>query len=270
MHFVNVNNRYMDIEFSKYHGTGNDFIMIDGMKDLSIRKYLTTDHIAALCHRRFGIGADGLIILSPDEETDFYMVYYNSDGRISSMCGNGSRCTVRFAHNLSYISEQCTFMAIDGIHHGRVESDYISVHMSDVHVVNANGSDYVLDTGSPHYVTYLDDVDGLDIISHAHKIRYSDSYKSDGINVNFVKRHEDSIQVRTYERGVEDETYSCGTGVVACAIASSRLENGVISPVHINTKGGDLKVSFQREADSYKNIWLAGPAVKVFEGKITI
>ena len=186
------------------------------------------------------------------------------------MCGNGSRCTVRFAHNLSYIGEECTFMAIDGIHHGRVEADYISVHMSDVHKVNAHGADYILDTGSPHYVTYLDDVDGLDIISSAHKIRYSDMYKSDGINVNFVKRNNDSIQVRTYERGVEDETYSCGTGVVACAISSSRLESRMTSPVVINTKGGDLRVSFDKEADTYKNIWLTGPAIKVFDGKITV
>jgi len=258
----------MHIDFHKYHGTGNDFIMINGMEDLSIREYLTEDKINHICHRRFGIGADGLIILAPDSESDFYMVYYNSDGRISSMCGNGSRCAVKYAHSLAYIKDSCTFNAIDGLHKGIVSANSISVLMSDVSQVNQSNGDYVMDTGSPHYVTFLEDVDTIDIINDAHKIRYSETYKNDGINVNFVKRANDHIQVRTYERGVEDETYSCGTGVVASAIASKIGDSNSESSVDIRTLGGHLNVSFEHTKGIYKNIWLTGPAVKVFKGQL--
>jgi diaminopimelate epimerase len=260
----------MHIKFNKYHGTGNDFIMIDGIHDLTIRDYLNQDMISHLCHRRFGIGADGLIIIAPHSESDFYMVYYNSDGRISSMCGNGSRCAVRYAHSLGYLKEQCTFAAIDGLHEGKVSETTISVLMSNVHSVNESNGDFVLDTGSPHYVSFLEDVDSLDIIDEAHKIRYGHTYKEEGINVNFVKKESDHIQVRTYERGVEDETYSCGTGVVASAIASRINDTEGTTIVDIKTKGGELNVTFEKSEDIYKNIWLTGPAIKVFGGEIEV
>ena len=260
----------MIIQFYKYQGTGNDFIMIDGMKDNSIIEYLDQEKISHLCHRRFGIGADGLIILSPDADSDFNMVYYNSDGRISSMCGNGSRCTVRFAHHFGYIGQECKFRAIDGMHDGKVLEDRVSVLMSDVHSVDQKERDYILNTGSPHYIHFLDDVDGIDIIEEAHKIRYSDIYKNEGINVNFVHANEAHINVRTYERGVEDETYSCGTGVVASAIDHRINDPNRNHEVDIHTKGRQLKVSFEKIDNSYKNIWLNGPAERAFEGRIEI
>ncbi len=268
--FINASSHYMHIEFTKYHGTGNDFIMINGMEDVSIRAYLNEERISKLCHRRFGIGADGLIILAPDSDSDFYMDYYNSDGRPSSMCGNGSRCTVRFAHSLGYVDDSCLFMAVDGLHKGKVSDKTISVLMSDVTEVHQAGVDFALDTGSPHYVRFMEDVDSINIISEAHHIRYSETFREKGINVNFVNQASDHIQVRTYERGVEDETYSCGTGVVASAITSKIGSDLPKESIDVETKGGNLNVSFEKSEGIYSNIWLTGPAVKVFSGEIKV
>jgi len=259
----------MSIKFYKYHGTGNDFILIDGMQS-AIEEEFNREIIAKICHRRFGIGADGFIILSPSEDTDFNMIYYNSDGNRSSMCGNGSRCLIRFAHSLGYIGEHTTFEAADGLHEGKVMAEVISVKMKDVTEIEKISADYFLDTGSPHYVQFAQDIDALKIREEAHKIRYDDRFKSEGTNVNFVEAFAQGIQVRTYERGVEDETYSCGTGVVAAALAHNFLNPASGKEIKIRTKGGNLTVSFELEDGHYKNIWLTGPAQKVFEGQLEL
>ena len=260
----------MLIPFTKYHGTGNDFILIDGIRNPAIKDALTQEVVAKMCHRRYGIAADGLIILDQSADSDFYMTYYNSDGRLSSMCGNGSRCIVHFTHSLSYIQDNCTFYAVDGIHHAKVQGDTISVQLSDVNKVKQELSDYILDTGSPHYVRFVDKVSELDVVEEAHKIRYSDTYKSEGINVNFVEVADEGIIVRTYERGVEAETYSCGTGVVASSIAYATLIQSYDKPIDISTLGGELSVRFTHEDGQYSQVWLTGPAVRVFEGVYTL
>jgi diaminopimelate epimerase len=261
-------------EFYKYHGTGNDFIMIDNRHDSSI--YYSHDLVAGLCHRRFGIGADGLILLEKSENHDFRMKYFNSDGHEGSMCGNGGRCAVAFAAHLGVISDTTTFEAIDGIHEASILSNsgqeqLVSLRMNDVNLIERHGDGYVLNTGSPHYVQITDDVRNLNIITEGKKIRNSESFVKEGINVNFVSCNNNINQLRTYERGVEDETWSCGTGSVAAAIVLS-LENKVIGsePVSLNTPGGRLQISFHREGNTFSEIKLIGGAVLVFKGLIDL
>jgi len=257
------------IKFSKYQGTGNDFIMIDNRP---LRAKLTQPEIAHLCHRRFGIGADGLILLQGHNDCDFEMIYYNSDGNPSTMCGNGGRCISAFAAEIGIEAKTgpLKFMAVDGLHEAvlveKIKNGYtIDLKMQDVPDVVVRESYAILNTGSPHFVVKVNDVDKVDIIKQAHAIRYSDQFKEKGINVNFIQITEPDLKVRTYERGVEDETWSCGTGVVASAI-SSFLFTGVI-PAHIYTKGGQLNVAFQTaDKQNFTNVHLVGPAVKVFEG----
>jgi diaminopimelate epimerase len=257
------------IKFSKYQGTGNDFIMIDN-RPLSAK--LSQPEIAHLCHRRMGIGADGLILLQNHPDYDFDMVYYNSDGFPSSMCGNGGRCIAAFAAQIGIENPTgvLRFMAVDGVHEAVLESPVkdgfkVNLKMQDVNQVTLRESYAILNTGSPHFVVRVNDVDGLDLIKQAHAIRYSDQFKEKGINVNFVQPLGQEIKVRTYERGVEDETWSCGTGVVASAIASFLFTGQMASG--IQTKGGVLGVSFQTEdRQHFTNIHLIGPAVKVFDG----
>lgn len=258
------------IKFSKYHGTGNDFIMIDNRPLLA---KLTTEQIAHLCHRRFGIGADGLILLQKHAELDFEMIYYNSDGRPSTMCGNGGRCIAAFAAQIGIepVSGPIRFMAVDGIHEAvlvdKLKEGYlVDLKMNDVKDVVKRDAYCIMNTGSPHFVLNTKDVDTLDIISKAHAIRYSDQFKEHGINVNFIQQVEKDIKVRTYERGVEDETWSCGTGVVASAIGSFLMLGQM--PAHVHTKGGLLSVSFQATEDgSFKNVHLIGPALHVYDGQ---
>lgn len=254
----------MNINFTKYHGTGNDFIMIDDRSESFDES--DVELIEAMCSRRFGVGADGLILLRSEVDYDFKMVYFNSDGRQSSMCGNGGRCLVQFAHSLSVFDGKCKFLAIDGDHLGEVMVDgTIKLKMGDVDEVSRDREDFVLDTGSPHYVQSVDEVREKDIKRAGAAIRYSDKYKAEGINVNFIELKGGILHVATYERGVEDETYSCGTGVTASAIVAHEL--GICkSPVSIYTKGGLLKVHFQKSDVGFNNIWLEGPAVKVFDG----
>jgi diaminopimelate epimerase len=264
------------IKFSKYHGTGNDFIMIDNRP---LRAKLTQAEIAHICHRRFGIGADGLILLQNHPEFDFEMIYYNSDGNPSSMCGNGGRCIAAFAAELGIESKTgpLRFMAVDGAHEAALEEPIkhgyrINLKMQDVNDVILRDSYAVMNTGSPHFVVRVADVDRIDLIKQAHAIRYSDQFKEKGINVNFIQQVDKDIKVRTYERGVEDETWSCGTGVVAAAIASFLFTGN--PPAHIHTKGGLLNVIFQTEdlptgqagKKYFADVHLIGPAVKVFEG----
>ena len=258
----------MPIHFYKYQGTGNDFIMIDNRDKVFDR----TDQkdIALLCDRRFGIGADGLILLESHPTCDFKMVYYNSDGNESSMCGNGGRCITAFAHFLNIIDDKAVFEAIDGIHKAEIKGDEVSLQMGDVLKVYNEESHVFLDTGSPHHVQIADNVSELDVKTIGSAIRYSDSYKSEGTNVNFVEPiNANSFKVRTYERGVEDETLSCGTGVTAVAIAMHFVGETDNNTITLHTPGGELKVSFERFANVYKNIWLIGPAKQVYKGTIT-
>jgi len=263
----------MKIVFSKYHGTGNDFILLDNREN----KYssLTESQIELLCNRRFGIGADGLILLEKDSETDFRMVYFNSDGRESSMCGNGGRCITAYAKSLSLINNSTKFIAIDGVHEAEVKSDnpvIVKLKMNDVKEVQRIGEDLFLNTGSPHYVRFVRNALTVDVAGEGRSIRNSDAYKTEGTNVNFVEPLSNRLVVRSYERGVEDETLSCGTGIVASALASVakgfvKDEKGICN---IQALGGNLKVYYEKEGSGFKNIWLEGGATFVFNGEIEI
>ncbi len=262
----------MDIPFVKYQGTGNDFVMIDHRAKILIH-HNDVGNIELLCDRKFGIGADGLILLEKSDIADFKMVYFNSDGKQSSMCGNGGRCIVAFAASLGLFIDKATFEAIDGLHHATIHNDgLISLQMIDVeNIQKLSDFTYELNTGSPHFVEFCAEFPS-DIKFAGSAIRYSDKYKDHGINVNFVKSVESLIEVATYERGVEDETLSCGTGVTACALAYAHAQDLLgDQSLAVHTKGGTLSVSlFRNENGSCKNVWLTGPALKVFEGLISI
>ncbi|MEM6697530.1 MAG: diaminopimelate epimerase [Bacteroidota bacterium] len=254
----------MTIPFQKYHGTGNDFIMIDQRE----QQYLTRKDqaiIEKMCTRHFGIGADGLILLQNHAELDFEMIYFNSDGRESSMCGNGGRCIVAFAHQLGVFKTACQFWAIDGLHEAVVKDHWVELKMSAVEKVETYNTHYFLDTGSPHHVAFIEDVEKVNIVAKGSEIRYSDTYQPLGTNVNFVQASDDKITVATYERGVENETLSCGTGVTAAAIAY-HLQNPTKKIVDIVTKGGQLQVKLKPENSGFDDIWLCGPTKEVFRG----
>ncbi|RMZ59802.1 diaminopimelate epimerase [Chryseobacterium nematophagum] len=254
------------MNFYKYQGTGNDFVMIDN-RDLQFPK--DKKIIEKWCDRRFGIGADGLILLENSDGYDFKMVYYNSDGGESTMCGNGGRCLVAFAFFLDIFEKKCTFIAIDGEHEAEIHNGIVKLKMINVDTISNDGSDSVLNTGSPHYVKYVENLVDYNVFTEGHKIRNSEKYSEKGINVNFVEKiSEDEIFVRTYERGVEDETYSCGTGVTASALTFLQKSN--LTSVKVKTLGGSLKVYAEKNENSFHNIWLEGPAKQVFKGKIAL
>ncbi len=260
----------MILNFHKYQGTGNDFIIIDDRE----LKFDTTDNalVAKLCDRRFGIGADGLMLLRSKAGYDFEMVYYNSDGNESSMCGNGGRCIVEFARTLNLVGDKANFIAIDGGHEALVKLGFIKLKMKDVNTVETNRDFYFLNTGSPHYVAFVDEVETYNVFEEGKKIRYNERFKAEGTNVNFIEKQGDYLFVRTYERGVEGETFSCGTGVTAAAIVAA-LNNpfSATNQCAIRTLGGDLSVTFDRsQNDSFTNVWLEGPATFVFKGEINI
>lgn len=260
----------MQIKFFKYQGTGNDFIIVDNRdnKYSSLREY----QIRSLCDRRMGIGADGFMMLNEKAGYDFEMKYFNSDGREGSMCGNGGRCIVKFAYHLGIHRNDYRFIAADGDHEAEIDTDgTVSLKMKDVQKIRKVHGDFILDTGSPHYVKLVNDVMDIDVYKKGRDIRYSKDFEQEGINVNFVEQAgDDKIIVRTYERGVEDETYSCGTGVTAAALVCYHNENG-FNDVIVKTLGGSLNIEFDRlDDDRYANIWLCGPAEKVFEGCIEI
>ncbi len=261
----------MQIKFYKYHGTGNDFIMIDNRNNQFPKN--DTKLVAHLCHRKFGIGADGLILLENDNSTDFKMVYYNSDGNTSTMCGNGGRCIVAFAKDLGILNNQSDtrFIAADGLHIAQLGSDgTVTLQMQDVRDIQVK-SDYIfLDTGSPHHVQASEKLAEVDVKKAGSLIRYGDLYGKEGSNVNFYKQIDhDSFAIRTYERGVEDETLSCGTGATAVAIAMHATGKTDSNSVNINVEGGKLEISFEKEGDIYKNVMLKGPAKFVFSGEIS-
>jgi diaminopimelate epimerase len=257
------------IDFFKYQGTGNDFIMIDDRENRFPRQDQAL--IERLCHRRFGIGADGLILIRNDPDFDFRMIYFNADGAEGSMCGNGGRCIVRFAHDLGLFTDRTRFIAVDGEHTATVSDEEVFLKMSDVQeIVDRSGKTF-LNTGSPHVVEFVSDLDSLDVVKEGRTIRYSDPFAPGGTNVNFVEQLSDgTLYVRTYERGVEDETYSCGTGVTAVALAASQ-QLAITGPVAIKTIGGNLRVSFATLADTqFNDIDLIGPAERVFMGQINL
>ncbi len=260
----------MIIDFCKYQGTGNDFILLDNRLDTY--NGITSSQVKFLCDRHFGIGADGLMLLNKSDGFDFEMKYYNSDGNESSMCGNGGRCITAFAKDLGIITSRAHFIAIDGAHTAEVDDKrYVKLNMNDVNVVQVNETYTELNTGSPHYVHFTDDVAELDMKKEGRLIRYSPRYKDEGINVNFAENiSEDLIFVRTYERGVEDETLSCGTGVTAAAIAS-RVNTTGAQHVKVQTLGGELDVYFTAiDKNSYHDVVLCGNAEFVFKGQVKV
>tara|TARA_B110000003_G_scaffold263884_1_gene288105 strand:+ start:655 stop:1428 length:774 start_codon:yes stop_codon:yes gene_type:complete len=253
----------MIIEFYKYQATGNDFIIIDD-RDNNF-DILDQALIAALCERRMGIGADGLILLRDHNRLDFEMIYFNSDGNKSSMCGNGGRCIVSFAHLLGIIKDKTTFMAVDGEHNSRLTDNNVSIQMKNVTDIKGLDGGLLLDTGSPHYVKIVDDLEAMDVNKEGRKIRYSNNFRKEGVNVNFVL-DDVKLKMRTYERGVEAETLSCGTGVVATAIAMHYAKCFSEETIFIETKGGVLRVDFELIKGCYQNIWLSGDASMVYVG----
>lgn len=259
----------MNLEFYKYQGCGNDFVMIDNRSQFFDKP--NTKLINFLCSRRFGIGADGLICIEKSKGLDFKMVYFNADGNESTMCGNGGRCSVAFAKYLNIIKNKARFTAIDGTHKAEIIDDNVSLGMQDISDILMTDTHLFLDSGSPHHVTFITDLEIIDVKSEGRKIRYGAPYFEEGTNVNFVTQINDTnFKVRTYERGVEDETLSCGTGVTAVAIAVHKSGKTKNNSVNLKTRGGQLKVSFESDNGIYTNIYLKGPAVQVYKGTISI
>lgn len=260
----------MRIEFYKYHGTGNDFVILDNRNGQYDQ--ISNTQVAKICHRRFGIGADGLMMLNQKAGYDFEMIYYNADGNTSTMCGNGGRCLVKFANDMGIHKYTYRFIAIDGDHEAEIDNhNRIRLKMTDVNELDEHSSYTVLNTGSPHYIKFVNNAEDIDVFSNGRAIRNSSHFIKEGINVNFVESTgEDSIFVRTYERGVEDETMSCGTGVTAAALVSAHNERG-FNRVEIKTPGGHLSVEFNKISDhEFNEIWLCGPATFVYKGEIEI
>jgi diaminopimelate epimerase len=260
--------------FCKYEGTGNDFILIDNRR--KIFPSVSSEFIAHLCHRKFGIGADGLILLEEEPGFDFKMVYFNSDGLESSMCGNGGRCLAAFAHHLNISSQEGEFIAVDGPHPFKIiesteQAANVALKMKDVNEIMQEEKDYILNTGSPHFIRFVDEVENINVFEEGRKIRYSERFAEKGINVNFVSISDGIIRMRTYERGVENETLSCGTGVTAAALVSAysaKILSGGALPV--KTPGGELSVEFSRENEGFTEVWLTGPVKLVFRGEFIL
>jgi len=261
----------MKLHFYKYQGAGNDFILVDNRN--STINHHNPELISHLCDRRFGIGGDGMMFLQNKDHFDFEMVYYNSDGQPSSMCGNGGRCIVAFAHDLNVIKDETNFLAVDGPHYAKIsaEKNWVSLQMINVDEVKSDGEAFVLNTGSPHYVVPVQDLKEKDVFNEGRSIRYNETYKKEGININFVEDFNDFYFVRTYERGVEDETFACGTGVTAVALAMAKKKNQVGTfSTPIKVLGGDLNIRFNYDGNKFSDIFLEGPAKFVFEGDIEI
>ena len=258
----------MQLEFYKYHGAGNDFIIVDNRKNIFP---ISNQHkiILHLCDRRFGIGADGFILLQESDDFDFEMVYYNADGNESTMCGNGGRCIVHFARFLKLIDSTTRFKAIDGEHQATIERESVNLNMINVNKIDTFGNDYFLNTGSPHYVKFVSNIQQFDVYKEGKKIRNSAHFFEKGTNVNFVEVVKtNEIAIRTYERGVENETLACGTGITAAAIIHGLKNN--IQNVKVKAQGGELEVNFTNNNNNFTNIWLRGPAKMVYKGIIEL
>ncbi len=259
--------------FHKYHGAGNDFILLDDRTN-TLHETFDQATIARWCDRHFGIGADGMMFLRSHPDFDFEMVYYNADGAPSSMCGNGGRCIVRFAADLGLQQAEYKFLAVDGPHRATIlENGWVALEMSDVTGISepTPGKAFVLDTGSPHYITFVEDLHDIDVVRQGRSIRQSPPYARQGINVNFVLEGDQGLQILTYERGVEDETLACGTGVTAAAIAAihrAGVADGYFQ-IPVRAKGGALSVRGRLHNERYTELWLEGPAVRVFAGSMS-
>ena len=258
----------MIVQFYKYQGTGNDFILID---DRSENIDLNKDHISKLCSRKYGIGSDGIIIIREKLGYDFEMIFHNPDGS-QSFCGNGSRCAVLFAYHIGIITRKTKFLSTDGEHEAIVkDGSIVELKMNDPTVFSHKGNQtFFINTGSPHHVEFRDEIDSLDFLNESKKIRFNNEYASDGVNVNFVEKNAVGIKMRTYERGVEDETLSCGTGVTAAALAFANHESNDCNEVEVLTAGGNLKVRYTKSNKSFSDIWLIGPAQYVFKGDMDV
>ncbi len=259
----------MTINFCKYHGAANDFILIDNRQMLF---NADREHIATICNRRTGIGADGLILLNESPGYDFEMVYFNSDGSRSSFCGNGARCITAFAHDLGIVMKEARFIGADGEHQSRILSanenqTLVSVKMSNIEEVEIENNDYILDTGSPHFVRFVKKLDQYNVAKEGQEIRNLNRFLIEGINVNFAEKKQDVVYMRTYERGVEAETMSCGTGAVAVAAVMALKSRKNLSMLEVQTPGGKLHVRFAKVEDGFIDIWLEGPAEAVFKGE---
>ena len=259
----------MQVRFSKYEGAGNDFILID---DRAGNVRPNVELFNKLCNRRFGIGADGIMLVRDHKDFDFEMRYYNADGKEGSMCGNGGRCIAMFARDLGIAGDESHFIAVDGPHHAAIAGAEVSLEMKEVKEIEINEGDYILDTGSPHFVRIVADLRNLDVVKEGQAVRYNDRFREKGINVNFVQPFADHYAVRTYERGVENETYACGTGVTAVAMAmavNDQLYGNL--KLRLHARGGVLTVSFNRTGEqSFTDTYLSGPATFVFNGEIFI
>ena len=263
----------MQIEFSKYHGAGNDFIVIDNRDKLYS---ISENQINDICQRRYGIGADGLMILEKSNKYDFHMKYYNSDGKEGSMCGNGGRCIVAFAKDLGIINNETIFDAVDGVHKASINKSShnsydISLEMNNVDEITQDSESYFLDTGSPHHIEFVDNIEDIDVFRKGKEIRYSNKYKHiNGTNVNFIKVNNDSLSIRTYERGVEDETHACGTGATAAAIAYAFKNKIYNKEISLHAVGGILRLKFDHIDNTFTNIILSGPTKFVYKGTISV
>lgn len=256
------------IHFEKYQGTGNDFVMLDNRKGEFAN--LTIDSIKKLCDRRFGIGADGLIWVQNHAEYDFEMRYYNADGS-RSFCGNGARCAVKFSKSLGLFNDSAKFLAIDGVHEAQHNEGIVHLKMNEVNKVETEGDAYIIYTGSPHYLKFVDSLKDIDIVELGKSIRYSDKFQKEGINVNAVCKNNNGISLLTYERGVEDETLSCGTGATAAALALIFSEQKIGNfEIPVKVKGGNLSISGVFDGKTFTNVYLSGPAEKVFDGTISL
>ncbi len=261
----------MTIQFDKYQGAGNDFVILDNRSGNYTE--LSPVQIALLCDRHKGIGADGLILIHADSKSDFYMQYFNSDGNESTLCGNGGRCAVAFAYEKEIIKNSTTFSAVDGLHTAIYTSPLkVKLEMNDVAEFYQSGTAIITNTGSPHYVQLVEDVDSIDVQKEGAAVRYSDAFKPGGLNVNFVQKEDTThYKIRTYERGVEGETLACGTGTVAAALAMHYTKvSAEGTELHFKALGGNLTVTFEKTAGRYHSIFLIGPAAFVFSGSIEL
>lgn len=262
---LQINVMASKVRFSKYQGAGNDFILVDNRDNAFDRADEAL--VEKLCNRRFGIGADGLMLLQTRENYDFEMIYYNADGREGSMCGNGGRCIVAFAHDLGIITDKTVFLAVDGIHHASLSADLVNLQMINVQDFARDGEAYLLQTGSPHYVEFVKNLQDKNVFQDGYAIRNNATYGKEGINVNFIEAEGDGYFLRTFERGVEDETYACGTGATAAAMAvalQQNLEGDINIPIRV--LGGQLYISFHKQGSHFSEVFLKGPAQFVFEG----
>lgn len=255
----------MQIPFYKYHGAGNDFVIVHQSE---ISHELSPDFVAHLCHRRLGIGADGLIVIEPHTQYDFYMRYFNADGKEATMCGNGGRCAVAFAREAGYVGSKTTFLAVDGQHYASFADDgEVLLQMQDVSGIQHIDDDVYMNTGSPHLVKFVQDLDQVDVFNEGKKWRYAKKFQPEGTNVNFISANEDYIRIRTYERGVENETLACGTGAVASAIAASNASGQNYKRYRLQAQGGMLTVEWENHDNGYyRNVFLKGPVRYVFSG----